>query len=75
MAKKFITEETTIVFEKYEDLSYYESGTENVDLFVKGDYVGEIEVFTDRGNEEREYICINNEMVYLDTITCLNPNE
>ena len=75
MAMQLITEETEVIFEKNEDLSYYESGTENVDLFVKDDCVGEIEVFTDRENEEREYICVNYEMIYLDTITCLNPNE
>ena len=70
-----LTEESQIDYNELSDLSYYETGTENVDVYVEDTYIGEIEVFTDRENDEREYICINYEMVYLDTITCLNPNE
>jgi hypothetical protein len=46
-----IEEEENLVFEKYEDLSYYDPKTERVDLFIKGEFAGEIEVFTDRENE------------------------
>jgi hypothetical protein len=68
-----LTEESQVDYNELSDLSYYETGTESVDVYVEGIYIGEIEVFTDRENDEREYICINYEMVYLDTIECINP--
>ena len=70
-----LTEESDIKYGNMDELSYYDMKSEKVELFVKGMYIGDIEVFTDRENEEREYICVNYEMIYLDTITCLNPNE
>lgn len=63
-----ITEETEVKFEKKEDLSYYDFDGDNVELWVKDEFVGDIEVFTDRENGNREYICVNYEMIYLDTI-------
>ena len=68
-----LTEESQIDYKDLSELHYYETGTDYVDLYVKDMYVGEIEVFTDRENEEREYVCINYEMVYLDTIELINP--
>lgn len=65
---KLITEETEVKFEKNEDLSFYDYGGDNVELYVNGEFLGEIEVFTDRENGNREYICINHEVVYLDSI-------
>ena len=69
---KIITEETEVKFDNYSDLSYNDNGSKMVELFVKGESTGKIEVFTDRENENREYVCINYEMVYLDTITKLS---
>jgi hypothetical protein len=69
MANKIIREEDSVEFEKYEDLSFADDGENNVGLFVKDEFVGEIEVFIDGENEKREYVCINYEVVYLDTIT------
>ena len=63
-----ITEETEVKFTEHKELSYSDNGGDNVDLYVKDFPVGEIEVFTDRENENREYICLNYTMVYLDTI-------
>jgi outer membrane usher protein FimD/PapC len=65
---KIITEDTEVKFEKNEDLSFYDYGGDNVELYVNGEFLGEIEVFTDRENGNREYICINHEVVYLDSI-------
>lgn len=66
---KIITEDTEVKFEKNEDLSFYDYGGDNVELWVKDEYVGDIEVFTDRENDNQEYICVNHEIIYLDTIT------
>ena len=63
-----ILEETEVKFKDYKDLSYKETQEDNIELFVKDELVGEIEAFTDRENGNREYICLNYEMVYLDTI-------
>ena len=63
-----IDEETNIVFNEYSDLSYRDDGYENIDLYVQYVCVGDIEVFTDRENGNREYICVNYEVLYLDTI-------
>ena len=66
---KIITEDTEVKFEKNEDLSFYDFDGDNVELWVKDEYVGDIEVFTDRENDNQEYICVNHEIIYLDTIT------
>ena len=63
-----ITEDTEVKFKEYEDLSFLDYGGDNVELYVNGEFLGEIEVFTDYENEDREYICINHEVVYLDSI-------
>jgi outer membrane usher protein FimD/PapC len=63
-----ITEDTEVKFKEYEDLSFLDYGGDNVELYVNGEFLGEIEVFTDYENENREYICINHEVVYLDSI-------
>ena len=54
------------------ELSYYDTKQELIDLYKKDLLVGYVEVWTDRENSNREYIVINNEIVYLDTITELN---
>jgi len=63
-----ITEETRVRIKEYKDLSYKDYGTQYLSLFIKGKYIGEIEVWTDMENENREYICLNYNMMYLDTI-------
>ncbi len=72
---QIIREEDEVIFEKYEDLSYFDPKTDYVNLFVKDEYVGDIEVFTDRENGNREYVCINYEVVYLDSITNIAPEN
>lgn len=62
-----LCEEDEIVFEKYEDLSYENKG-ELIELYVKGEYVGDMEVWNDSEMDGREYVTINYTIVYLDTI-------
>ena len=57
----------------YEDLSYNDYADDYVEVLHKGSIVGNVEVFTDSSHEERkgaeaEYIVINSEIVYLDSI-------
>ena len=65
----YITEETEVKFKEYTELSYKDTGKAHVKLYVSDKLLGQIEVWTDRGNKNREYILINYEMIYLDTIT------
>lgn len=50
------------------DLSYLDYGEDFVILLHKGIFVCNIEVFTDRDNGSREYICVNNEVTYLEDL-------
>jgi len=65
---KEITEEDEVIFDSYDQLSYQDFGGEEIVLMVDGVLIGECEVWTDDENETREYIAINYEMIYLDTI-------
>lgn len=64
-----IEEYDNVVFEKYEDLSYVDFDEPNVFLFVKDKCVGQVKVYLDSEMSDRQYICINNEVIYLDTLT------
>jgi len=70
---KILSEEDNISYKELKDLSYYDSGTDYVDLYVKDEFVGEIGVCSDREENDREYIPINYEIIYLDTIQKINP--
>jgi len=63
-----IQEETHIEFEKYTDLSYFDVGDVDVVLYVNDRAVGKIKVWKDTEQEGREYVCVNYEIVYLDTL-------
>jgi hypothetical protein len=65
---KEITEYDEIIFDSYDQLSYQDFGGVNVVLMVDSVLQGECEVWVDKGNDNREYILLNYEMVYLDTI-------
>jgi len=64
-----ITEETEVKYTNENELSYQDTGDDDVSLYINNVYEGEVEVWTDRENDDREYIILNYEMVYLDTIT------
>lgn len=69
-----IFEETEVVFKEYSELSYTDNSDETpegrpvVVLYVNGNYEGHIEVWYDAEMDDRPYVCINYEIVYLDTI-------
>lgn len=66
---KIIEEHDSVEFAHYEELSYKDNGGENVELYVNGKLQGEIKVWKDSEMDDREYVCINYEVVYLDTLT------
>jgi hypothetical protein len=65
---KLITEDDHLEFENDADLSYQDDGEANIILHVKGSPVGLIQVFCDMGDAGREYIVLNNDVTYLDTL-------
>lgn len=69
MKLKLITEEDLVDFKSYDDLSYDDmDGAPNVLLLNKGTIIGETKVWLDSEMEGREYITLNHEIVYLDTL-------
>ena len=68
MKIKRINEETEVIFEKYTELSYLDEGDVDVVLYVNDRPIGKIKVWKDSEQEGREYICVNYEIIYLDTI-------
>jgi hypothetical protein len=66
--KRKIKEETEVKFTQYGQLSYLDEGEPEVTLYVDDRPVGHIKVWKDREEDGREYICINYEIVYLDTL-------
>ena len=71
---KIILEETEVKFKDYSELSYVnigdckEDGSPLISLYVNNQFEGFIELWCDAENDERDYICVNYEMIYLDTI-------
>ena len=63
--------ELLLDFTNYSQLSYSDFGDDYIHLLLDGKFVGYVEVWTDHDNYCREYIVINNEMIYLDNIKCL----
>jgi hypothetical protein len=66
-ALNLIREEDQVEFERYDQLSYQDKN-EVIELFVDDFYIGDMEVWKDSEMESREYVCINYEIIYLDTI-------
>ena len=65
---KKILEETEVMFIQYEQLSYYDEDEPEVTLYVDDQPVGVIKVWLDSDQHNREYVCINYEIVYLDSL-------
>jgi len=63
-----IEEDVEVIFDKYEDLSFKDIQDINVELYVKGEYIGDIPVWGDSEMDGREYICLNYEILYLDEL-------
>ena len=73
--RKMITEETEVQFTRYEQLSYYDNDEPEVTLFIDDIPVGQIKVWQDSEMDNREYICLNYEVVYLDSLNRTNINS
>ena len=65
---KIIEEETEVKYQNLDDLSYIDFGEDMIALYVDKQFEGEIKVWKDSEMDGREYICINYEIIYLDTI-------
>ena len=52
----------------YNDITIYDNGHEDVQVHYKGKYINRAKVCLDSEEDNREYICINNEIIYLDTL-------
>ena len=73
---KRIDEDTDVQYNNLSELSYFDDSGFDVELFVNGDCIGICEVWTDSGDDadplsQREYLALNNEIVYLENITKL----
>jgi len=65
---KIIEEETEVKYQNLDDLSYIDFGEDMIALYVDKQFEGDIKVWKDSEMDGREYICINYEIIYLDTI-------
>jgi hypothetical protein len=63
-----IEEDDHVEFESYDQLSYEDTGDTDVELYVDEEFLGYIKVWKDSEMDGREYVCINHEIVYLDTL-------
>jgi uncharacterized protein YuzB (UPF0349 family) len=64
-----LIEDDKIDFTEYNQLSYCPTGINNyVELYVDDFFIGVMEVWEDSEMNQREYLTINHEIVYLDTI-------
>ena len=65
---KIIEEETEVKYQNLDELSYIDFGDDMIALYVNKQFEGDIKVWKDSEMDGREYICINYEIIYLDTI-------
>jgi hypothetical protein len=68
MVVKFITEETEVKYNSIEELSYFDDDNAYVALYINNEWEGDITVWKDSEMNDREYIIINYEIIYLDTL-------
>ena len=62
-------DDLSLDFKDYNQLSYEDDGKSPfVKIYLDNVPNAFCKVFTDNENEEREYVCINYEIVYLDTL-------
>lgn len=64
-----IDEDDSVDYLFLSELSYKDEDEEDVELFVNNKFVGQIKVWLDSEEDDREYLCINHCVIYLDTIT------
>ena len=64
--------EIYLQFTDYSELSYKDNKKWYIDLYLNDDFQGHVTVYTDVGNMNKEYISVNNEVIYLENIFKLN---
>ena len=67
-AIRIIQEHDEVKYQNPDELSYFDDDGDTVALYVNKDYEGDIEVWRDSEMDGREYVCINYEIIYLDTL-------
>ncbi len=70
-ATRIIEEHDEVEYQNLEELSYFDDDGDTVALYVNRQYEGDIKVYKDSEMDKREYVCINYEIVYLDTLNKL----
>jgi hypothetical protein len=64
-----INEFDEVEFTNYEQLSYELYDDDYIELYVDDFYIGICEVWLDAEMDYRQYIILNYEIIYLDSIT------
>jgi hypothetical protein len=64
-------DELHLEFSSYSQISFLDDEHEYVKVFLDGNSVGYALVYTDMENDNREYIVVNNEILYLDTLEAI----
>jgi hypothetical protein len=62
------SDELFLNYQDVQQLLWKETFDDYIELYLDLQLVGEVEVWTDTGNGSKEYIIINSEIVYLDSI-------
>lgn len=62
------TDDFQLSYSNLKDLEYSDNETDYIRLYYFDNFVGDLLVYTDYENQNREYIIINYTVIYLDTI-------
>ena len=65
---KIITEDTPVDYVSTKQLTFYNNQEKYIKLYVSEVLVGKCKVWLDSQMNDREYITLNNTIIYLDTI-------
>jgi hypothetical protein len=65
---QMITEDTEITYSNESELSYFDDGDVTVSVYVNREFVGDARIYKDAEMDGREYIILNNTIIYLDVI-------
>lgn len=68
MKNKTYNEDFLLTYNNYSELSYFDNNKKHIIIYVNDNPKGKLEVYTDKENDNREYVIINCEVIYLDSI-------
>ena len=68
MSIKTYDEDFFIAYRDISELSYFDNNKKYIIIYINNEPKGKLEVYTDRENDEQEYIIINCEIIYLTNI-------